>query len=102
MAVIKKSDLIRILATRFPEIPERDCDMSVDYLLDYIAQQIGRGHRFEIRNFGTFKSRTRGPMKVRNPKTGETLYKSLSVLPSFKCGMGLHKRINRKTELIDG
>jgi|GEM_PF-482353 len=102
MATIKKSDLIRILATRFPEIPERDCDMSVDCLLTYIAQQMGLGHRLEIRNFGTFKSRIRGPMKVRNPKTGESLYKSISILPSFKYGMGLHKRVNRKIELNDG
>jgi len=101
MPTIKKSDLIRILSTRFPEIPERDCDMSVDCLLNYITQQMGFGHRLEIRNFGTFKNRIRGPRMVRNPKTGESLFKSISVLPSFTCSMGLHKRVNRRIKLND-
>lgn len=95
MAVINKSDLIRILATRFPEIPFEDCDMSVNFLLAYVGNQIGRGNRLEIRNFGTFKGRIRRAGRVRNPKTGETFYKSQSMLPTFKSGTGLQKRVNK-------
>lgn len=68
--------------------------MSVDCLLDYIAEQIGRGHRFEIRNFGSFKPKFRDARQVRNPKSGEKLFKPPRVLPSFKGSMGLRKRLN--------
>jgi nucleoid DNA-binding protein len=94
MATIKKSEIKRRIANRFPEISEKDCDMSVDCLLDYIADRIGHGHRFEIRNFGSFKAKIRTARQVRNPKSGAVLFKPLSVLPAFKCGINLRKRLN--------
>jgi nucleoid DNA-binding protein len=97
MAIIKKSDIKNRITMRFPEMSAKDCDMSIDCLLDYIAKQIGCGHRFEIRNFGSFRAKTRVARQVRNPKTGEVLFKPLSVLPSFRCGISFRKKLNQKT-----
>jgi nucleoid DNA-binding protein len=94
MAAIRKSDIKRRMANRLPEISEKDFDLGVDCILDYIAHQIGRGYRFEIRNFGSFKAKIRTARQVRNPKSGAVLFKPLSVLPAFKCGINLRKRLN--------
>jgi nucleoid DNA-binding protein len=98
MAAIKKSEIRRRIADRFPDISEKDCDMSIDCMLDFIANRIGSGYRFEIRNFGSFKAKVRTARQVRNPKSGVVMFKALSVIPSFKCGINLRKRLNATSE----
>ena len=98
MAIIKKSDLKRRLAERFPDISVEDCDLSVDCLLEFIAEQIGLGNRLEIRNFGSFKPKYRTARLVRNPKTGEKVPKLDRVLPSFKGSLSFRKKLNATAE----
>ena len=98
MAIVKKSDLKCRLDERFPDISVEDCEMSVDCLLAFIAEQVGQGNRIEIRNFGSFKPKYRNARMVRNPKTGERLPKPDKVLPSFKGSLSFRRKLNSTPE----
>ena len=49
-----RSELVTALAFRFPKLMKADADMAVSEILDAIGQAMEKGHRVEIRGFGTF------------------------------------------------
>ena len=49
-----RSDLVTLLAERFPQINQRDTEFAVKTILDAMSDALARGHRIEIRGFGSF------------------------------------------------
>jgi len=63
-------------------------------VLDSIINSLQDGEKVELRGFGSFKIRVRGPRKGRNPKTGETVDVPGKKIPYFKPGKELRDLIN--------
>jgi len=49
-----RSDLVAQLAERFSQLTQRDTEFAVKTILDAMSDALARGHRIEIRGFGSF------------------------------------------------
>lgn len=93
-----KSELVNQLAARFPQLVLKDADFAVKTILDAMADALARGHRIEIRGFGSFGLNRRPPRVGRNPKSGEKVMVPEKFVPHFKPGKELRERVDHKAE----
>ncbi|WP_442592444.1 integration host factor subunit beta [Parapusillimonas sp. JC17] len=93
-----KSELIAILASRYPQLAARDTDYAVKTVLDAMTQALACGQRIEIRGFGSFSLSERQPRVGRNPKSGEKVMVPGKQVPHFKPGKELRERVDSAFE----
>ncbi len=89
-----RSDLVQELAARFDQLNQRDAELAVKTILDAIGDALGRGHRVEIRGFGSFSISHRQPRLGRNPRTGEAVQVPPKRVPHFKPGKALRQTVD--------
>jgi integration host factor subunit beta len=92
-----RSDLVLRLAERFAQLTQRDTEFAVKTMLDAMSDALARGHRIEIRGFGSFSLHYRPPRLGRNPKTGESVALPGKHVPHFKPGKELRERVSSVT-----
>jgi integration host factor subunit beta len=90
-----RTELIAVLASRFPHLTAQDAAVSVKEMLDAIAHSLAHGGRVEIRDFGSFSVNYRPPRTGRNPKTGAAVPVPGKYVPHFKPGKELRKRVDQ-------
>jgi integration host factor subunit beta len=90
-----KSELIDLLAMRFPQLVAKDADFAVKMILDAMTDALARGDRIEIRGFGSFALNYRPPRMGRNPKSGEKVSVPSKWVPHFKAGKELRERVDQ-------
>jgi len=89
-----RSELIAALAQRFPQLVQKDAELAVSEILTAISQALSKGHRVEIRGFGSFALNYRPPRTGRNPKSGEAVQVPEKYVPHFKAGKELRERVS--------
>ncbi|WP_017445247.1 integration host factor subunit beta [Gayadomonas joobiniege] len=89
-----KSELIEIIAEKYPSMQLRDVEASVKEIIEYMSDSLSSGDRIEIRGFGSFSLHYRGPRVGRNPKTGEKVDLDGKYVPYFKPGKEMRERVN--------
>jgi len=89
-----KSDLILRLAEQNPHLYQRDVERIVSTIFEEITAALARGDRVELRGFGAFSVKRRGPRIGRNPRTGEAVHVGEKYIPFFKTGKVLRGRLN--------
>ena len=89
-----RSDLVTELAERFGQITQRDTEFAVKTILDAMSDALARGHRIEIRGFGSFSINRRPPRVGRNPRSGEQVVVPEKRVPHFKPGKGLREAVD--------
>ena len=65
-----KSELIKRLLAKFPDLKEREVESALNLILKEISDALVNGDRVELRGFGAFSIRTRDARTARNPRTG--------------------------------
>jgi integration host factor subunit beta len=93
-----RSDLVEALALRFGQLTQRDAEFAVKTILDAMSDALVRGHRIEIRGFGSFSVTRRPPRVGRNPRTGESVTIPEKRVPHFKPGKALREAVDTQTE----
>ncbi len=88
-----KAELVNRLMQK-TELGKRDASVVVQTILDSIIDSLQDGEKVELRGFGSFKIRVRGPRKGRNPKTGVSVEVPGKKIPYFKPGKELRDLIN--------
>lgn len=88
-----RSDLVALLADRFSDLPARDAEAAVKAILEAMGDALARGHRIEIRGFGSFSVNHRPARLGRNPRTGESVPIPERHVPHFKPGKSLRTTI---------
>ena len=96
-----KSELIRRISSQNPHLYERDIEKVVSAILDEMVEALRRGERIELRGFGAFSAKLRGPRQGRNPKTGVAVEIAKKAIPAFKTGKEMRARLNRETQPSD-
>ena len=91
-----RSDLVVQLAERFGQLTHRDTEFAVKTFLDAMASALARGHRIEIRGFGSFSINRRPPRVGRNPRSGEQVVISEKLVPHFKPGKALREAVDAR------
>jgi len=92
-----KSELIERITAQNPHLYDRDVEKVVNAILDEMVEALRRGDRVELRGFGAFSAKLRGPRQGRNPRTGAVVAVGKRALPYFKPGKEMRARLNRET-----
>jgi integration host factor subunit beta len=92
-----RSDLVEELASRFPQLAHRDTEYAVRAILDAMNESLVKGHRIEIRGFGSFSVSHRPPRLGRNPRSGESVAIPEKRVPHFKPGKALRESVDKRT-----
>jgi len=93
-AEMTKSELISRIAELNPHLFQRDVERIVSTIFEEVAAALARGDRVELRGFGAFSVKSRGPRIGRNPRTGEAVQVLPKTVPFFKTGKQLRELIN--------
>jgi integration host factor subunit beta len=91
---MNRSDLIQLLADRFSQLTQKDAEASVSTILDTMNRALARGHRIEIRGFGSFTVIQRAPRLGRNPRSGGAVDVPERRQAHFKVGKALREAVN--------
>ena len=89
-----RSDLVALLTERFPQLTQRDTELAVKTVLDAMSDALARGHRIEIRGFGSFSVSRRPPRVGRNPRNGAKVMIPEKLVPHFKPGKALREAVD--------
>lgn len=95
-----RSDLVEELASMFGQLTHRDAEYAVKTILDAVSHALVRGHRIEIRGFGSFSVNRRPPRMGRNPRSGESVAIPEKRVPHFKPGKALREAVDARTEAL--
>ncbi|QNT77382.1 integration host factor subunit beta [Entomobacter blattae] len=90
-----RSELVAALAEENPHLMLKDVERIVSIVFDDMVVALARGHRIELRGFGTFSVKKRNACICRNPKTGEQVEVAAKNIPAFRSGKELKNRINK-------
>lgn len=88
-----RSDLVLALAERFGQLTQRDTEFAVKTILDAMSDALARGHRIEIRGFGSFAINRRPPRQGRNPRNGDRVMIPEKRVPHFKPGKAMRESV---------
>lgn len=91
-ATVNKVDLARHIAAH-NNITVVEATEAIDRVTNAITALVTEGNSVTIRNFGCFKSRTRGERKGRNPRTSETIVIKERRVPAFTPGKGFKQEV---------
>jgi integration host factor subunit beta len=89
-----KSELLRTLNEKLPELQVRDVELALNCMLAQLTNALVQGERIEIRGFGSFDCRHRPPRIARNPKSGEGVNLPAKIAVHFKPGKEMRDRVN--------
>ena len=92
-----KAELVEEVA-RAAELNKRDAEVIVETVFESIIGALHRGEKVELRGFGSFRTRERGPRRGRNPKTGEPVDVPAKRVPYFKPGKELKEYFTDEPE----
>ena len=92
-----RSDLVEELAARFGQLTQRDAEFAVKTILEAMNEAMVRGHRIEIRGFGSFSINHRPPRIGRNPRNGASVAVPEKRVPHFKPGKALREAVDLRT-----
>jgi len=90
-----KSDLVNSLLSKSDSFSYEDIEKSVKSILDLITHSLANNQRVEVRNFGTFSTRSRDQRLSRNPKTGTSVLVEQKNHPYFRASKNLKQSLNK-------
>ena len=90
-----KSDLVNSLLSKSDTFSYEDIERSVKSILDLITDALANNQRVEVRNFGTFSTRSREKRLSRNPKTGTSVLVEQKNHPYFRASKNLKQSLNK-------
>jgi integration host factor subunit beta len=93
---MKRSELVRQLAGRFPALQPNDAQFAVNLICGAMAAVLSEGGRVEVRGFGSFAVNYRAGRLNRNPRTGERVEVPPKYVPHFKTGKELRLAVEDK------
>jgi nucleoid DNA-binding protein len=94
-----KRDMAKAIADE-TGIPRVQAAAIVQRVFDRITEALLSEGRLELRNFGVFEVRKRGPRRRRNPRTGEAVDVPAKRVVTFKPGREMEQRVRRLTPVL--
>lgn len=89
---VTKNDLTEYVSLHC-QVPHTQGAAIVQAVLLGVAESLSRGERVEIRGFGSFRVRERGPRLGRNPATGASVHIPARRIPYFRPGKAIKQRL---------
>jgi integration host factor subunit beta len=92
-----KAELVEDVA-RAAELTKKDAERLVEIVFESIIETLNHGEKIELRGFGSFRVRSRGARRGRNPKTGAPVDIPAKHVPYFKPGKEMKELINLEAD----
>ena len=96
MVTVTKKDLIDRVSAQTRQ-RRAVVKKTMQALLGTIVQELGNGHRLEIRDFGVFEIRTRAARMAQNPKTLQRVRVPSKKTVKFKVGRLMKQKLSDLT-----
>ena len=94
-----KSEVIKNLKNKYPELNSSFIDKIFDIIFDTISNGLIKNQSIEIRDFGRFSIKIiKEKHNARNPKTNEVIYVPEKKKISFKMSKLLKETINENSK----
>ena len=90
-----KAELVEEVA-KSTQLTKKHAEIIVNTVFESIVDTLKAGEKIELRGFGSFRIRHRGPRVGRNPKTGAKVDVPAKRIPYFKPGKDLREMLNDK------
>lgn len=90
-----KAELIERVAEDI-KLTKKQTEIIVNTVFKSITDALSNGDKVELRGFGSFKIKKRGPREGRNPKTGKSVSIPAKNVPFFKAGKELRDMVDDK------
>lgn len=90
-----KAELVEEVA-KSTQLTKKHAEIIVNTVFESIVDTLKAGEKIELRGFGSFRIRHRGPRVGRNPKTGAKVDVPAKRIPYFKPGKDLREMLNEK------
>jgi nucleoid DNA-binding protein len=94
--VVTKKEIVRSISEDLG-LTQLKTKEIVQKVFDAILKTLVEEGRVELRNFGIFEVKRRGPRKARNPRTGEKVYVAERSVVTFKPGQIMQQRVRALT-----
>ncbi len=91
--MVGKTEMTRIISEKTGTTQKQAAEF-IDAFTDTVGEILADGEKVQLIGFGTFLTRNSESREGRNPRTGEKITISASVVPAFKAGKGLKDRLN--------
>lgn len=88
-----KAELVEEVA-KSTQLTKKHAEIIVNTVFESIVDSLKAGEKIELRGFGSFRIRHRGPRTGRNPKTGAKVDVPAKRIPYFKPGKDLREMLN--------
>lgn len=72
----------------------KEVKLVVDTFLNEVADQVVKGNKIHLQNFGIFERKFRKPRIGRHPKTGEAIKIPARFAPTFKASKVFQQKAN--------
>ena len=92
-----KAELVEDVA-RAAELTKKDAERLVEIVFESIIETLNHGEKIELRGSGSFRVRSRGARRGRNPKTGAPVDIPAKRVPYFKPGKEMKELINLEAD----
>ncbi len=93
LSTLTKADLVEDVLS-VGSLSRRDAEVLIESIFEAVTGAIRRGEKIEVRGFGSFRIRERGPRTGRNPKTGAKVEIPAKRVPYFKPSKELRDLLN--------
>uniref|UniRef100_A0A6M3JAY6 Putative DNA binding protein n=2 Tax=viral metagenome TaxID=1070528 RepID=A0A6M3JAY6_9ZZZZ len=92
MSTITKKELVERITETTGQTKIRTKE-TVQLFLDAITEELEKGNRIELRDFGVFEVKSRADRVGRNPRTGETVKVPARKVVTFKVGRKMKRNV---------
>ena len=93
---MNRTELIDAIAKKMDNsVTKKDLEATLKSFVEVVTEELAKKEKIQLVGFGTFETSVRPAREGRNPRTGETMKISESVVPKFKPGKALKDAVNK-------
>ncbi len=89
-----RAELVNRLSSKIPGKSSREIEKIVAVLFEEIFHTLEKGHRIELRGFGSFFIKKRSERKGIDPRNGQKIFIDSHHVPVFRPGRVLLQNLN--------
>ena len=90
---MNKAELVAAMSDK-AQLSKKDAEAALKAFTDVVAEELKKGEKIQLVEFGTFEVAERAARTGRNPQTGAEMKIAASKAPKFKAGKALKDSIN--------
>jgi integration host factor subunit beta len=91
---VTRAELVNRLSSKIPGKSSREIEKIVAVLFEEIFHTLEKGHRIELRGFGSFFIKKRSERKGIDPRNGQKIFIDSHHVPVFRPGRVLLQNLN--------